>query len=177
LMVSGGAALPAEAQRLWERLGVRVVQGYGASECSPVIACGTADGLAPIGSVGRPLPGVEVKLSAEGEILVHGPNVMQGYWRDIERTAEVLTDGWYSTGDLARIDTGGNIWIEGRARDLIVLPSGLNLWPQDVEDVLRSHAAVRDAAIVAAPTASGGVTLHAYLIPSGLSAEIGEIVR
>ncbi|MBM2809535.1 MAG: PlsC protein [Chloroflexi bacterium] len=176
LMVSGGAALPVETHRQWERLGVRVVQGYGASECSPVIACGTWEGKAPVGSVGRPLPGVDTKLSPEGELLVHGPNVMRGYWKDPERTAEVLTDGWYSTGDLARIDAAGNVWIEGRARDLIVLPSGLNLWPQDVEDVLRAHPSVSDATIVAVPTAAGGATLHAYLIPHGSVSDISQIV-
>jgi long-chain acyl-CoA synthetase len=175
-MISGGAALPVETHLQWEMLGVRVVQGYGASECSPVIACGAADGSAPVGSVGQPLRGVDVKLSAEGELVVRGPNVMRGYWRDPERTAEVLTDGWYATGDLARIDEAGNVWIQGRARDLIVLPSGLNLWPQDVEDVLREHPAVKDAVIVAVPTLSGGATLHAYLIPTGAMVDITGIV-
>ncbi|HTE86301.1 MAG TPA: AMP-binding protein, partial [Dehalococcoidia bacterium] len=93
MMASGGAALPAETQRLWERLGVRVVQGYGASECSPVIACGSGDGRTPAGSVGLPLRGVDVRLSTEGELLVRGPNVMRGYWGDPARTAEVLKDG------------------------------------------------------------------------------------
>lgn len=170
-MVSGGAALPADTQLLWEQLGVRIVQGYGTSECSPVVACGTADGATPVGSVGRPLPGVEVKLTPEGELLVSGPNVMRGYWKDPDRTAEVLQDGWYATGDLARVDRNGNIWLQGRARDLIVLPSGMNLWPQDVEDVLRGHTAVKDAAVVAVPTVAGGMTLHAHLIPDEIQGQ------
>ena len=115
-MGSGGAALPAETQRLWERLGVRVVQGYGASETSPVIASGKADGSTPIGSVGRALRGVEVRLSPEGELLVRGPNVMRGYWQDPERTAEVLVDGWYHTGDLATLDDAGNLARRAGAR-------------------------------------------------------------
>lgn len=123
---SGGAALPAETQLFWERLGVQVVQGYGASECSPVIACGNADGSTPIGTVGRPIQGVEVRISAEGELLVRGPNVMRGYWKDPARTADVIRDGWYSTGDLATIDERGNIRLSGRAKDLIALPSGMN---------------------------------------------------
>jgi long-chain acyl-CoA synthetase len=98
MMASGGAALPPDIQRLWEGLGVRIVQGYGASECSPVVACGAPDGSTPLGSVGRPIRGVQVRLSAEGELLVSGPNVMRGYWKDPERTAEVLQDGWYATG-------------------------------------------------------------------------------
>jgi long-chain acyl-CoA synthetase len=166
MMASGGAALPLETQRLWERLGVRIVQGYGTSECSPVVACGLPDGSTPPGTVGRPLRGVEVRLSPEGELLVKGPNVMRGYWQDPERAAAVLRDGWYATGDLASIDAAGNITLAGRAQDLIVLPSGLNVWPQDVEDVLRQQPGVNDAAVIAVPTAVGGAILHAYLLPA-----------
>ncbi len=167
MMAAGGAALPVETQALWERLGVRIVQGYGTSECSPVVACGAGDGSTPPGSVGRPLNYVQVRLGEDGELLVNGPNVMLGYWRDPERTAEVLRDGWYATSDLASIDARGNIWLAGRAKDLIVLPSGMNVWPQDVEDALRATGAVKDAAIVAVPRAAGGVSLHAYLLPAG----------
>ncbi|MCC7104546.1 MAG: AMP-binding protein, partial [Chloroflexi bacterium] len=139
LLLSGGAALPEETHRLWERFGVRVVQGYGTSECSPVITLGSPDGRTPLGSVGRALRDVEPRLSGDGELLVRGPNVMRGYWRDPARTAEVLRDGWYSTGDLAEIDAHGYVKIVGRAKDLIALPSGLKVWPEDVEDVLRQH--------------------------------------
>ncbi len=167
LLAAGGAALPRDTQRLWERLGVDVVQGYGTSECSPVIACGEPR-RTPAGSVGPPLKDVAVRLSGEGELQVRGPNVMCGYWRDPTRTAEVLSaDGWYSTGDLASIDGQGNVWLQGRARDLIVLPSGMNVWPQDVEDVLRAQPGVQDAAVLAVSTAGGGARLHAYLIPAG----------
>ena len=97
---------------------------------------------------------------------MHGPNVMRGYWRDPARTAEVLSpDGWYSTGDLASIDAHGNIKLQGRARDLIVLPNGMNVWPQDVEDALRAAPTVQDAAVIAVPTPGGGARLHAYLLP------------
>ena len=168
MFASGGAALPAATQRLWERLGVRTVQGYGASECSPVIACGNGDGTTPVGSVGHPIRGVEVRLGSEGELLVRGPNVMQGYWRDPRAHCRgVVHDGWYATGDLGQHRCQ---WqhhgSSGRARDLIVLPSGMNVWPQDVEDALREDADIADAAVIATPTASGGATLHAYLIPA-----------
>jgi long-chain acyl-CoA synthetase len=166
LFAAGGAALPAETQLLWEKLGIRVVQGYGTSECSPIVAGSSPDGSTPIGSVGRPLRGISVKLTPEGELLVHGPNVMRGYWKDPERTAEVLHDGWYATGDLARIDEHGNIFLAGRAKELIVLPSGLNVWPEDVESTLRADEAVKEAAIVGVPTPGGGMVLHAYLIPA-----------
>jgi long-chain acyl-CoA synthetase len=179
LLASGGAALSAETQRFWERLGVRVVQGYGASECSPVIACGRSDGTTPIGSVGQPLPGVETRLSVEGELFVGGPNVMRGYWQDPGRTAEVLRDGWYATGDLATADPAGNLRLEGRARDLIVLPSGMKVWPQDVEAALVADPAVRDAVVLAFPRADGRVALHAYLIPAtgtGTEAELNGVI-
>jgi len=166
LLAAGGAPLAVETQQLWQRLGVDVVQGYGTSECSPVVACGLPH-VTPAGSVGPPLKNVEVRLSAEAELQVRGPNVMRGYWRDPERTAQVLSsDGWYATGDLASIDGHGNIWLRGRARDLIVLPSGMNVWPEDVEDALRASSAVRDAAVVAVTTPGGGLRLHAYLIPA-----------
>ena len=176
VMCAGGAALPAETQRLWERLGVRVIQGYGTSECSPVIASGNVDGSTPIGFVGKPIRSARVKLSAEGELLVKGPNVMRGYWKDPKRTAEVLQDGWYATGDLAAIDEAGNIQISGRARDLIVLPSGMNIWPQDIEDEFRAHGAVKDASVIAVPTPAGGATLHAYLISESESLPLEGIV-
>ena len=176
MIASGGAALPPATQRQWERFGVRIVQGYGTSECAPVIAAGAPDGSTPVGSVGRLIRGDEIRLTAEGELEVHGPNVMRGYWRDPERTAQVLHDGWYATGDLGRVDENGNLWILGRARDLIVLPSGMNVWPEDVESVLRTHPAVTDAAIVAVPNEASGAVLHAYLIGSGTAADEREII-
>jgi long-chain acyl-CoA synthetase len=96
---------------------------------------------------------------------------MRGYWKDPEKTSEVLTDGWYHTGDLASIDALGNISLSGRAKELIVLPSGMNVWPQDVEDALRAQTGVKDACVFAIPTPGGGATLHAYLIRSAASAE------
>jgi long-chain acyl-CoA synthetase len=167
MMSSGGATLLPAVMRPWERIGIRLVEGYGASECAPVVSLGRPHSSAPIGSVGRPIRGVQVKLSPEGELLVKGPNVMRGYWRDPERTAEVLQDGWYHTGDLASIDEKGNIRLAGRAKDLIVLPSGMKVWPQDVEDVLRTDPAVKDAAVISAPGESGGARLHAHIIPAG----------
>ncbi len=166
MLISGGAALPPETQRLWEKLGVPVVQGYGSSECSPVVCAGTPDGSTPYGSVGKPIPGVEVKLSPEGELMAKGPNVMRGYWKDPVQTAEVLHDGWYSTGDLASVDKDGNYYITGRVKDLIVLPSGMKVWPTDVEEVLMAEPEVKAAAVMAVKTPAGGAMLHAYLIPA-----------
>ena len=180
VLASGGAPLAPEVQRLWERFGVRVLQGYGTSECSPTISSASNDGSTPVGSVGKPLRGVEVSLSPEGELLVRGPNVMRGYWKDPARTAEVMRDGWYATGDLGTIDASGNIWLQGRAKELIVLPSGMKVWPQDVEDVLRAYPGVKDAAVMAVSGAGGGATLHAYLIPASAQArdtDLGALVN
>jgi long-chain acyl-CoA synthetase len=168
LVASGGAALNPEVQRLWERMGIRTLQGYGASECSPIIACGRADGAAPYGTVGTPVPGVETRIDEGGQLLVRGPNVMQGYWEDPERTAQVMTaDGFYATGDIVQRDDRGNLTIMGRAQELLVLPSGMNVWPDDVEEQLRKVHAVKDAVVLLVPGPSGGATLHAYLLPAG----------
>jgi long-chain acyl-CoA synthetase len=168
VVASGGAALDPTVQLLWERLGVRALQGYGASECSPIIACGTEDGSAPRGTVGKPLPNVEVKIDESGQLLARGPNVMRGYWEDPERTAKVIdAEGFYHTGDLVQRDAQGNIMIMGRAQELLVLPSGMNVWPEDVEEQLRKAGSVRDAVVILAPTPQGGAILHAYLTPIG----------
>ncbi len=168
LLASGGAALSPEVQRLWERMGIRTLQGYGASECSPMIACGREDGSAPFGTVGTPVPGVETRIDESGQLLVRGPNVMKGYWEDPERTAQAIgADGFYATGDIVERDARGNITIMGRAQELLVLPSGMNVWPDDVEEQLRKVDAVKDAAVVLVPGPSGGATLHAYLLPAG----------
>lgn len=176
LIASGGAPLPVEVQRRWERLGIRIVVGYGASECSPVVACGAPDGSTPLGSVGKPLSNVRVRLSADGELQVQGPNVMHGYFNAPALTEEALRGGWYSTGDLGEIDPAGNITLTGRARDLIVLASGMNVWPSDIEDALRRDPAVRDAAVIPLPTTAGGVALHAYLLRQGPAAESAKNV-
>ena len=141
-----------------------MIQGYGASECSPIIACGAADGSTPIGTVGTPLHGVEVRLGTDGELFVRGPNVMRGYWADERRTAAAIdAQGWYHTGDLATLDAGGNIQLIGRARPHRASLRH-NVWPEDVETLLRGHPLVQDAAVVAVSKEGGGTSLHAYLI-------------
>jgi long-chain acyl-CoA synthetase len=138
LLACGGAALPPDVQRQWDRMGVLTLQGYGASECSPMIASGSADGSTPYGTVGKPLPRTEIKFDAAGQLFCRGPQVMLGYWKDPERTAEVIdADGYYATGDICELDPAGNIRVMGRAQELLVLPSGMNVWPEDVEDQLR----------------------------------------
>ena len=161
-IVSGGAALDPELGRKWELLGVKIVQGYGATEASPVISNHTITERRP-DSVGRPLPNVEVVISDEGEILARGENISPGYWNAPEQTAATFQDGWYKTGDLGYFDDEGFLHIRGRVKDMIVLPSGQNVYPDDIQAVLNRHPSVTDSAVVGLPRGSG-VEVHAALI-------------
>ncbi len=147
LVVSGGAALDPDLGRKWELLGVKIVQGYGATEASPVISNHSIRDRRP-GSVGRPLPNVQVKISDQGEILVHGDNVTPGYWDAPEETAAAFEDGWYKTGDLGFFDDQGFLHIQGRKKDMIVLTSGQNVFPDDIQAVLNRHSNVVDSTVV-----------------------------
>ena len=161
-IVSGGAALDPDLGRKWELLGVKIVQGYGATEASPVISNHTIEGRRH-DSTGRPLPNVEVRISEAGEILVRGENVTPGYWRAPEETAKAFDGDWYKTGDLGYFDDEGFLHIQGRVKDMIVLPSGQNVFPEDVQAVLTKHPRVKDATVVGL-TKGSSVEVHAALI-------------
>ena len=145
LIVSAAAFLPPALQQAWEDIGVVVMQGYGATECGVVSATNQRDhGL---GTVGRTIPPVRVKLADDGEILVAGPTLFGGYWRDPETTAASFTpDGWYRTSDIGRHDERGHLVLMGRKKDIIVLANGLNVYPEDIENALRT-AGIRDAVV------------------------------
>ena len=138
LMVSGGAALPPNIGRFFVALGIRLVQGYGQTEASPVISVSPVDDNR-IATVGTPLQGVQVKLSKAGEILVKGKLVMEGYWNKPQETAQVLKKGWLHTGDIGEIDDQGYITITGRKKDIIVNSGGENISPSRVEARLNSQ--------------------------------------
>ena len=161
-IVSGGAALDPELGRKWELLGVKIVQGYGATEGSPVISNHTIWERRH-DSTGRPLPNVEVKISSAGEILVRGENITPGYWRAPEETAKAFDGDWYRTGDLGYFDDEGFLHIQGRMKDMIVLPSGQNVFPEDIQAVLTKHPHVKDATVVGM-TKGSSVEVHAALI-------------
>ncbi len=146
LIVSAAAFLPPSLQQAWEDIGVVVMQGYGATECG--VASATSQRGHGLGTVGRTIPPVRVKLAEDGEVLVAGPTLFGGYWRDPATTAaSFTTDGWYKTGDIGRHDKRGNLILMGRKKDIIVLPNGLNVYPEDVENALRT-AGLRDAVVV-----------------------------
>ena len=161
-IVSGGAALDQDLGRKWEMLGVKIVQGYGTTEASPVISNHSLTERR-LDSTGRPLPNVEVKISGEGEILVRGDSITPGYWRAPEETAAAFEGDWYMTGDLGFFDDEGFLHIQGRKKDMIVLPSGQNVFPEDIQAVLAKHPNIADSAVVGL-TRGPSVEVHAALI-------------
>lgn len=162
----GGAYLPPELAKSWEDMGVKVVQGYGMTECSPIIAGNTLAERVPR-SVGRPVPGVEVRLSEEEEIQVRGTNVTTGYWENSEATEATFTeDGWYRTGDLADLDSAGRLYLKGRLKDMIVLPSGLNVYPEDVEGALMAKEGIAECVVLGMDDDSGNVRITAVVLPA-----------
>jgi long-chain acyl-CoA synthetase len=146
IFVSAGAFLPPALQQAWEDMGTIVLQGYGATETGTGSATTLDDhGL---GTVGRPPEGIEMRLAPDGEVQFHGPTLFKGYWNRPELTAASFTeDGWYMTGDVGHLDPQGRLVLSGRKRDLIVLPNGFNVYPEDIENALRI-AGLRDSVVL-----------------------------
>jgi long-chain acyl-CoA synthetase len=174
-LVAGGAPLEPELERKWELMGVAILQGYGSTETSPIITATSLDDRRPR-SVGKPLPGTEVTIAEDGEILVRGPQVMQGYWKNPEATAEALADGVYHTGDLGELDGEGRLYLKGRKKNMIVLANGLNVFPEDVEEALRRVPGVIEAVVMAVPS-SYGPQIHAVLLCDSKDADAAAIVQ
>lgn len=178
-VISGGAALPASVmEEFCQHTGAIVVEGYGLSEASPVTHVGPIDGTAIQGSIGLPLPDTdarivdpnsgETKANGEiGELVVRGPQVMLGYWNDPSATEHALRGGWLHTGDLATCDDKGYFRIVDRIKDLIIT-SGFNVYPGDVEEVLRGYPGVRDVAVVGMPDAERGEIVKAIVVVDSL---------
>jgi len=161
--VCGGAALPLHLEQHLEHLGIRVVQGYGATECAPVIATNHFDRRIQ-GAVGWPKPGILVKLSEQGEILVKGDNVTQGYWKNAGATRAAFTqDHYYRTADLGEIGPHGELYVKGRSNNSIVLASGLNVFPEDIEPIVEAEPGVAGCIVMALPDAAGSDCLTAVL--------------
>lgn len=173
---SGGSALPREVHKNFkERFGITILEGYGLSETSPVASFSPWGEEPRVGSIGKPIPGVEMTLINDdwseisggpgevGEIAVNGHNVMKGYYRRPEATAEALRDGWFRTGDLGRTDDDGWFYIVDRSKDMI-LRGGYNVYPRELEEVLMEHPAVSLAAVVGVPHESHGEEVKAYIV-------------
>jgi long-chain acyl-CoA synthetase len=146
--VSGGAALPSGIAAFFHAAGILILEGYGLTESCPVLTFNRLDRVR-FGSVGQPVPGVEIRLAADGEILARGPNIAtHGYWKRPDESAETFGgDGWLRTGDIGRIDEDGFVFITDRKKDLIVTSGGINIAPQAVESLLRSDPFISQALV------------------------------
>ena len=167
LCVAGSAPLPADLhRRLGDAAGVRVLERYGMTETIMLVS-NPYDEERRAGTVGFPLPGVELRLAPDsGEVLVRGPNVFAGYWRRPEVTEEAFDqDGWFRTGDLGEFDDDGYLRLQGRAKELVI-SGGLNVYPREVEDALRSHPDVDDVAITGTPDEEWGELVTAWVVPT-----------
>lgn len=167
--ISGGAALDPEIALGMEKLGFTLHQGYGITETSPIISV-ECPGAKKLGSVGRSIPGVEVRIDAPnkdgvGEILVRGDNVMQGYYRRPQATAEAIKDGWYYTGDLGRLDEEGLLYISGRLKNLIVTPNGKNVYPEEVENELLKSPLIAEVMVYGHRIDPTSEEVHAQIYP------------
>jgi long-chain acyl-CoA synthetase len=170
LFLSAGAFLPPALQRGWEDLGVTVLQGYGTTETGTG-SCTRLDDHG-LGTVGRPPDGVEMRIADDGEIQFRGPTVFRGYWENPTATAEAFTaDGWYRTGDIGHLDAAGRLILSGRKKDIIVLPNGFNVYPEDIENALRI-AGIRDSVVL--ETKPGRIEAVVLGSAAGAPGAVGE---
>ena len=174
LAVSGGAALPVEIYRQGrEIMKLPIVEGYGLTEASPAVSFNPPDGVQKEGSIGLPLSGVECKIIDEednemptgevGELAVRGANVMMGYYNQFDKTANALRNGWLHTGDLAKIDEDGYIYIIDRKKDLVIV-AGLNVYPREVEEVIYQYPKVKEAAVIGLADKLRGEYVKAFVV-------------
>jgi long-chain acyl-CoA synthetase len=162
--VVGAAPLDAELESFWGELGFAVIQGYGLTETAPIVTLNHPFDTKR-GSVGKAIPGVEIKVADDGEILVRGENVTTGYFNAADETARAFDEGWFHTGDIGELKADGQVFIRGRKKEMIVTPEGLNVFPEDVEGVLNHVPGVRDSAVVGLPmTAGTEERVHAVLV-------------
>ena len=186
--VSGGAPMPVEVMRAFdEKYHVNILEGYGLSETSPVASFSARDRPKKVGSIGLPIWGVELRLvddegnvieaaDTPGEIQIKGHNVMKGYWKRPEATAEALKNGWFATGDIATRDADGYYFIVDRKKDLIIR-GGFNVYPREVEEVLYAHPAIAEAAVIGVEHPTHGEEVKAVVVlKAGVSATQEEII-
>lgn len=187
MSVAGGTALQGSVAKRWEEVvGTPVVEGYGLTEASPVVTFNPLGGKVKVGSIGIPLPSTEVRCVDEegnpvptgepGELVVRGPQVMLGYWQRPEETARTIRDGWLYTGDIATMDEDGYFRIVDRKKDM-VLVSGFNVYPNEVEECIAGHPGVREVAVIGVVDERSGEAVKAFVVPRepGLTAE--EVIR
>ncbi|MGC2235375.1 MAG: AMP-binding protein [Pyrinomonadaceae bacterium] len=169
-LISGGSALSEKVQKDLHGLGFTVLEGYGLTESSPVLTVARPGNKLLRGSVGKPLPGIEVKIESPdengvGEVLARGQNIMLGYYNNDEATEAVLQDRWLKTGDLGKLDEDGNLFIVGRSKDVIIDSNGKNIYPDEIEDHYGKSAFIKELSIVGLPDDDGGEKISALVVP------------
>lgn len=169
-LISGGSALSEKVQKDLHGLGFTVLEGYGLTESSPVLTVARPGNKLLKGSVGKPLPGVEVKIdqpdeNGVGEVLARGQNVMLGYYNNEEATEAVMQDRWLRTGDLGRMDDDGNLYIVGRSKDVIIDSNGKNIYPDEIEDHYGKSPYIKELSVVGLPDDDGGEKISALVVP------------
>ena len=173
--ISGGAALDRDTEEFWGRLGYAAIQGYGLTETTSLISVNHPFRLGK-GSIGKVLAGREIKLAADGEILVRGGGVAAGYWNRSDPRSVATEDGWYRTGDIGELDAEGNLYFKGRKKEVIVTPAGMNVYPEDLEAALRRQPEVKDAVVVSLPR-NGNAEPGAAIILRDRGFDPGAIVK
>jgi long-chain acyl-CoA synthetase len=172
LLITGGSALPPDTLKAFRGLGFNLYEGYGMTESAPVLTVTRPGDKVVPGSVGRALPGIDVRIDRPdaqgiGEVIAKGPNVMSGYFENPEATAQTLQAGWLHTGDLGRIDADGNLFIVGRKKEMILGPSGENVYPDELEELYRDCKYIKEISIVGLPGSgdTGHETVAALIVP------------
>ncbi len=159
-LVSGGSALPDDVHKAFHQLGFNLAEGYGLTESSPVLTVAEASNKRKAGTVGRALPGIELRIlnpdeNGVGEVTARGPSVMAGYFGDRDATDAVLKEGWLHTGDLGRLDAEGNLYLLGRMKDVIIDANGKNVYPDELEELYAPHEHIKELSIVGLPEEGG----------------------
>ena len=170
LLISGGSALPPDTLKAFRGLGFNLYEGYGMTESSPVLTVTRPGDKVVPGSVGRALPGIDVKIdnpdaNGIGEVIAKGPNVMSGYFENADATSQTLVKGWLHTGDLGRIDDDGNLYIVGRKKEMILGASGENIYPDELEEAFGGCKYIKELSVVGLPQDAGHETVAMLVVP------------
>jgi len=187
IAVGGGMAVQKYVAEKWEQVtGTPLAEGYGLTETSPVACCNPIDGTQRIGTIGLPLPNTEVKIidddgnelpvGEKGELCIKGPQVMKGYWKRPKETAEVMLGEWLKTGDIAVLDEDGFLKIVDRKKEMILV-SGFNVYPNEVEDVIASHDKVSEVGVIGIPDERSTEKVVAYVVPGDKSLTSEEVIK
>ena len=172
----GAAALEPELATRWAEMGFDVLQGYGATELSPVVSF-TRPHRNRLATVGEAIPGVEIRIGPDGEVLARGPNVFAGYWEDADATAAAIDpEGFYHTGDIGELSEDGFLTLRGRKKDMLAMPDGTKVYPEDIEAVLARDGRIRDAAVVGLQPADAELRVHAVLLLDGPT-DVEAVIR